>query len=74
MSVEAPLEYVRERVACASYNVQDDELKSQALNHFRILVNLGLHATGIAESTLNCVASLDTSTDVFANLFRCIIQ
>ena len=43
---------------------QDDELRSRALNHFRVLVNLDLHATGIGESMLNCVGSLDTSTDV----------
>jgi hypothetical protein len=63
-AVEAPLEFVRKRIACTSYNIQDDELRSRALNRFRVLVNLDLHATGIGESMLNCVGSLDTSTDV----------
>ena len=62
--MEAPLEYVRKRIACTSYNVQDDELRSRALNHFRVLVSLDLHATVIGESMLNCVGSLDASTDV----------
>ena len=62
--VEAPLEYVRKRIACISYHIQGDELRSRALNHFRVLVSLDLHATVIGESMRNCVGSLDTSTDV----------
>ena len=41
-AVEAPLEFVRKRIACTSYNIQDDELRSRALNRFRVLVNLDL--------------------------------
>lgn len=64
MSAEAPLGYIRKRIACASHNIQDDERRSQALNHFRILLGLDLHATGIGESMRNCVGSLDASADV----------
>lgn len=64
MSAEASLGYIRKRIACASHNIQDDEMRSQALNHFRILLGLDLHATGIGESMRNCVGSLDASADV----------
>ena len=62
--VEAPLQYVRKRIACISYHIQGDELRSRALNRFRALVSLDLHAAVIGESMLNYVGRLDTSTDV----------
>ena len=62
--VKVSAQHVRKRIACTSYNIQDDELRSRALNRFRVLVSLDLHATGIGKSMLNCVGALDTSTDV----------
>ena len=62
--LQVSVQHVRKRIACTSYNIQDDELRSRALNRFRILVSLDLHATGIGKSMLNCVGALDTSTDV----------
>ena len=55
---------VRRRIVCTSYNVQDDELRSRALNRFKILVCMDLTATGIGKSMLNCVGNLDCHTDV----------
>ena len=55
---------VRRRIVCTSYNVQDDELRSRALNRFKVLVCMDLTATGIGKSMLNCVGNLDSQTDV----------
>ena len=64
LELKAPSHFAKKRIACASYNVPDDELRSRALNRFRVLVSLDLHATQIGTSMLNCLGSLDTSTDV----------
>jgi len=55
---------VRKRIVLTSYNVKDDELRSRALNRFKVLVCLDLKATGIGRSMLNCLGNLDSSTDV----------
>lgn len=55
---------VRKRIVLTSYNVKDDELRSRALNRFRVLVCLDLNATGIGRSMLNCIGNLDSSTNV----------
>ena len=62
--LQVSFQHVRKRIACTSYNIQDDELRSRALNCFRVLVGLDLHATGIGKSMLDCVGAHDTSTDV----------
>eukprot|EP00435_Cladocopium_sp_Y103_P013036 s4599_g3.t1 len=64
VSLEAPTQFVKKRIMCTSYNIQDDELRSRALNKFRVLVSLDLHATQIGVSMLNCLGNLDASTDV----------
>ena len=68
VELKAPSHFAKKRVACASYNVPDDELRSRALNRFRVLVSLDLHATQIGTSNVElswkprykyrCVASL----------------
>ena len=55
---------VRKRIVLTTYNIHDDELRSRALNRFKILVCLDLSATGIGRSMLNCMGKLDSSTDV----------
>ena len=55
---------VRRRIVCTSYNIQDDELRSRALNRFKVLVCMDLSATGIGKSMLNCIGNLDSHTDV----------
>ena len=55
---------VRKRIIFTTYNVRDDELRSRALNRFKVLVCLDLSATGIGRSMLNCIGSLDSHTDV----------
>eukprot|EP00435_Cladocopium_sp_Y103_P025099 s580_g6.t1 len=45
--LETPTHFVKKRIMCTSYNIQDDELRSRALNKFRVLVSLDLHATQI---------------------------
>ena len=55
---------VRKRIVLTSYNVKDDELRSRALNRFKVLVCLDLKATGIGRSMLNCLGNLDSSTNV----------
>ena len=55
---------VRKRIVLTTYNIHDDELRSRALNRFKILVCLDLSATGIGRSMLNCMGNLDSSTDV----------
>ena len=60
-----PCAAVRRRIVCTSYNVQDDELRSKALNRFKILVCVDLTATGIGKSMLNCLGNLEWGqTDV----------
>ena len=59
-----PCAAVRRRIVCTSYNVQDDELRSRALNRFKILVCMDLTATGIGKSMLNCLGNLECHTDV----------
>ena len=55
---------VRKRIVLTSYNVKDDELRSRALNRFKVLVCLDFKATGIGSSMLNCLGNLDSSTNV----------
>eukprot|EP00435_Cladocopium_sp_Y103_P038712 s223_g10.t1 len=64
VNLEAPTHFVKKRIMCTSYNIQDDELRSRALNKFRVLVSLDLHATQIGVSMLTCLGNLDASTDV----------
>eukprot|EP00435_Cladocopium_sp_Y103_P056037 s2067_g18.t1 len=61
---EASTHFAKKRIVCTSYNIQDDELRSRALNKFRVLVSWDLHATQIGVSMLNCLGSLDANTDV----------
>ena len=64
IDLQAPGHIVRKRIAMTSYNIQDNELRSRALNRFRVLVSLDLNDTQIGKSMLYCLGALGTNTDV----------
>lgn len=54
----------RKRLACIQYNVQDDELRSRALNRFRVLVCQDMNATQTGKSMLDSLGRLSSGADV----------
>ena len=55
----APQDLVKRRIALTSYNIQEDELRSRALNKFKVLVSLDPHATRIGRSMLDALGRLE---------------
>ena len=57
----APQDLVKRRIALTSYNIQEDELRSCALNKFKVLVGLDAHATRIGRSMLDALGRLENN-------------
>ena len=60
----APLDLVKKRIALTSYNIQEDELRSRALNKFKVLVSLDPQATQIGRSMLDALGRLEDNDTV----------
>ena len=58
-TIAAPQDLVKRRIAMTSYNIQEDELRSRALNKFKVLVSLDPHATKIGRSMLDALGRLE---------------
>ena len=58
-TIAAPQDLVKRRIALTSYNIQEDELRSRALNKFKVLVSLDPHATKIGRSMLDALGRLE---------------
>ena len=58
-TIAAPQDLVKRRIALTSYNIQEDELRSRALNKFKVLVSLDPHATKIGRSILDALGRLE---------------
>ena len=59
-----PLDMVKKRIAITSYKVHDDELRSRALNKFKVLVSLDPHATQTGRSMLDALGRLEDNDTV----------
>lgn len=66
--ISAPSRLVRKRIALVRYNVQDDELRSRALNRFRVLISLDFHATATGTAMLDSLGMISTDTDTMQML------
>ena len=56
------------RIAASKFYVPEDELRTKALNQFKLLLLMDLKATGLGVSMMDAVGSLDTATDVLSVL------
>ena len=58
----------RQRIAASKFYVPEDELRTKALNQFKLLLLMDLKATELGVSMMDAVGSLDTATDVLSVL------
>lgn len=62
------ISFAKQRIAASKFYVPEDELRTKALNQFKLLLLLDLKATRLGSSMLDAVGSLDTSADVLSML------
>ena len=54
---------VNKRIAKCRIHLEDDELRTKALNQFKVLISMDLQATQLGQSISNVLGNLDTAVD-----------
>lgn len=60
--------FAKQRIAASKFYVPEDELRTKALNQFKVLILIDLKATALGSSMMDVAGSLDATTNVLSVL------